>query len=339
MERGDSGVLPKQRSLPVSDPENEPSAATPAQSLVDIAIECIVVDPHDGRRALNEAVVAGLVQSIASVGLLEPILVTPIGGSQQVALVAGLHRLEACKRLNHERIKATRLEGIAGMAREEIEIAENLIRAELSPAERASHYKRLKEIYETKHPETRKGAQGGGRAGKGTRRRTGSAKSSFSAATAGKTGRSKRSIEREVRRADQLGDELQRIRGTSLDSPAEIDALIALPADKRADLIARAQKGDKVSAASLVEARLTADRYLLNGQAPVESTPRIASDPQPPPAHVEPLPLAKMASALVDVFAVILQEKAAGMTEAQVKSIFDRVLARWRKRDSYKDRE
>jgi len=115
------------------------------------------------------------------------------------------------------------------LIREEIEIAENLIRAELSSAERASHLRRLKEIYEAKFQETRKGAQGGSRAGKGTRRRAGSAKSSFSAMTAAKIGRSRRCVEREVRRADQLGDDLERIKGTPLDSPTEMDALIVLP--------------------------------------------------------------------------------------------------------------
>jgi hypothetical protein len=247
-----------------ADPGNtatppSPSAAVPAQSFEEIAIDDIVIDPHRGRK-LNEAVVADLMRSIARNGLLEPILVTPIGDSEKVDLVAGRHRLEACKQLKHERINAVRLEGIEELRREEIEIAENLVRAELSPAERGLHLLRLKEIYETMHPETRKGAQGGGRGGKGTRRRTGSAKLSFSASIASKTGRSKRSTERDVRRAKLLGEDVERIKGTALDSRTEMDALATLSQEDRAPLIERAQKGERVSAAALVAVRRTAGR-------------------------------------------------------------------------------
>jgi hypothetical protein len=44
----------------------------------------------------------------------------------------------------------------------EIEIDENLIRADLSPAERALHIDARKALYEKLHPETKKGATGSG---------------------------------------------------------------------------------------------------------------------------------------------------------------------------------
>jgi uncharacterized ParB-like nuclease family protein len=253
--------------MPTADPKaSRPIAAVPDHSIEDIPIDRIVVDPS--RRALNPDVVADLVASIASVGLLEPIIVTPMADSQQFRLVAGRHRYEACKKLGHERIKSVRLDNIDEATSEEVEIVENLIRAELSPAERASHLLRLKQIYEARHPETRKGAQGGGRDGKGTRRRTGSAKLSFSKATAAKTGRSERSVEREVRRAKQLGEEdIRRVKGTSLDSPTEMDALIALLPEERARLIERAEKGEKVSAAARAAVIEKANKAALTSTA------------------------------------------------------------------------
>jgi hypothetical protein len=43
------------------------------------------------------------------------------------------------------------------------EIDENLVRADLSPAERAAHHAERKRLYEREHPETRNGATGRGR--------------------------------------------------------------------------------------------------------------------------------------------------------------------------------
>jgi hypothetical protein len=43
------------------------------------------------------------------------------------------------------------------------EIDENLIHIDLTPAERAMHITRRKELYEKLHPETQKGATGKGR--------------------------------------------------------------------------------------------------------------------------------------------------------------------------------
>jgi len=87
--------------MPLPDLENIKQSA-PAQSIEEVAIVRVAVDRH-GRRKLNEAVVADLMQSVASVGLLEPIIVTPIADTQELALVAGLHRLEACPTMTTSR--------------------------------------------------------------------------------------------------------------------------------------------------------------------------------------------------------------------------------------------
>jgi len=66
-------------------------------------------------RELDERVVAGLVDSIREFGLLSPVVVT--GDSESASLVAGAHRLEACKRLGHKMIPAI---NIAGMVDDEL---------------------------------------------------------------------------------------------------------------------------------------------------------------------------------------------------------------------------
>jgi hypothetical protein len=74
----------------------------------------------------------------------------------------------------------------------------------------------------------------------------------FAASTASLTGESVRSIQRHLARAEALGDDLDRIFGTSLDKGVELDALIKLPEQARKDLIERAQSGEKISAVKIL---------------------------------------------------------------------------------------
>jgi hypothetical protein len=63
-------------------------------------------------------------------------------------LVGGWHRLEAVRKLGHDSIEAKVLDGVDADAALLAEIDENLIRAELSPAERKLHIARRKELYD-----------------------------------------------------------------------------------------------------------------------------------------------------------------------------------------------
>ena len=70
----------------------------------------------------------------------------------------------------------------------------------------------------------------------------------FAASTAAASGESKRAINQHLARAEALGDDLERIAGTSLDKGVELDALKAMPEPERKELIDRAAAGEKVSA-------------------------------------------------------------------------------------------
>lgn len=56
---------------------------------------------NDGRRKIDEENVMSLMNSIREVGLLNPITIT-----QSHILIAGAHRLEACKRLGWRTLSA-----------------------------------------------------------------------------------------------------------------------------------------------------------------------------------------------------------------------------------------
>jgi len=205
--------------------------------------------PTDRPRELHQDVIDELAHSITQRGLLQPIVVRAngeIGDGNGYRLIAGRHRLEAVKKLGWSRIEARILKADLDETEAELaEIDENLIRADLSPAERAIHVNRRKELYEQLHPETKDGGSGRGRP---KVRQNGEAKERFTKTTAEKTSKSERSIQRDAERGKKGRDWLAKIVGTSLDAGAEIDALIDLPTDVRDQLITRAVKGAKVSA-------------------------------------------------------------------------------------------
>jgi uncharacterized ParB-like nuclease family protein len=97
-------------------------------------VEDIIV--AEGRREVNGAAVNKLAASIKEIGLKHPITVRERDGKYY--LVAGLHRLEAFKKLGKQHIPAT----ISKMSKVDArlwEIAENLHRADLTKLERDEH--------------------------------------------------------------------------------------------------------------------------------------------------------------------------------------------------------
>ena len=206
----------------------------------NIGLGGINVNP-ERLRALRDDTVKSLMESMSVNGLLQPIVLRP-RGTAGYWLVAGRHRFEAARRLKWESITASIHEGMDADHAELAEIDENLIRADLSPSERALHTDARKTLYEKMHPETKHGAVG--RGGKKSPQN----EESFTKDTAKKTGKSRQSIEREAKRGKEGREWLRDVTDTSLDKGDEIDALVDLPDDDRARLIERAKAGEKVSA-------------------------------------------------------------------------------------------
>lgn len=105
----------------------------------------------DNRREINDIKVGDLMKSIAEIGLLNPITVT-----KKHRLIAGAHRLAACKKLGWQEIECNVME-LDGLKAELAEIDENLVRHSLSHIEEGEQLLRKKEIYEQLYPETKKG--------------------------------------------------------------------------------------------------------------------------------------------------------------------------------------
>jgi len=130
-----------------------------------------------------------------------------------------------------------------------MEIDENLVRADLSPAERAAHHEERKRAWEREHPETRNvNVRGGPGPGNKTAEEfsTVSAKP-YAEDAAEKLGVTSRTVRSEIARAKAIPNVI-RVAGTSLDKPEELNALARLPEQHCESLIARATTGEKVSA-------------------------------------------------------------------------------------------
>ena len=194
-------------------------------------------------RDIVQANVDMLRSSIEQVGLIQPIRVRPAGvivrglGEQGFQIVAGHHRVAAARALGWTEIDAI-VDTAEHLQAELMEIDENLCRAELTASQRAQAIRRRKQIWEALHPET----------GRNPPTLGGRGNTSFAAETEAVSGESKRRINEHLARAEAIGDDLERVTGTSLDKGVELDALAKLPEPERKELIDRAEAGEQVSA-------------------------------------------------------------------------------------------
>jgi ParB family chromosome partitioning protein len=120
-----------------------PSASQESQTngdVYELAIDMISPNPDQPRTDLNEESLLELSDSIKKVGLLQPILVRPMGEIYQI--IAGERRWRACRQAGLERVPvrvrtSTEIESL------EMALIENLQRKDLNPIEEARGYRRL----------------------------------------------------------------------------------------------------------------------------------------------------------------------------------------------------
>jgi hypothetical protein len=162
------------------------------------------------RRAVDNAAVERLAESIESQGLLQP-----IGARTDGTLVWGNHRYRAFQRLGREKIPCVVCD-MNDLDAELAEIDENLMHSQLSSVEATIQVARRKELYEARHPEARHGGDHTSYSTRGASPQTGDLLQrppSFVADTAAKTGRKRGTIERDVRIGRAFSaDELQKLK-------------------------------------------------------------------------------------------------------------------------------
>lgn len=105
-----------------------------------VAVEKIVPNPRNPRENFNDEKIDELAESIDEKGLLQAVLVRPVGDGFE--LVHGERRLRAVESLNHDTIKAEVRDLDDGEALE-VAITENLQREDVTPIAEARAYQQL----------------------------------------------------------------------------------------------------------------------------------------------------------------------------------------------------
>ena len=125
------------RGLGVLIPEPDPGRK-PAET--DIDIDRIAPNPDQPRLKINEERLEQLAASIRAKGVLQPVLVRPLGARFQ--LVAGERRLLAAQRAGLLKVPAV-VRDVADGDLLEFALIENLLREDLTPIEEAQAYQNL----------------------------------------------------------------------------------------------------------------------------------------------------------------------------------------------------
>lgn len=112
-----------------------------SESLMEVPVEQIDVNPRQPRKAFDEASIDELARSLKSAGMLQPVVVRRAPGGRW-QLIAGERRWRAAQRAGLERIpvvvrQATDAESL------ELALVENLLREDLNPMEEAEAYHRI----------------------------------------------------------------------------------------------------------------------------------------------------------------------------------------------------
>ncbi len=197
-------------------------------------------------RSLDQAKVDSLAESMEAIGLQQPISIY-VEGDEPV-LVAGRHRLAAAIKLNWGEIDCVFVT-LDDLDRQLWEIDENLIRADLTDLERATHtakradiMRQRAELMDNLATNSKRGPKSQGQ-------------KEFVENTAKKTGKSEKSVRRDKARGEKITPEvrqtLEDARAEDPDSPlggvpnkgVELDALASLQPEEQEQAVERVESG------------------------------------------------------------------------------------------------
>jgi len=121
---------------------------TDAPVLAELPIDSIVPNPHQPRVHFDEESLSDLTASIREIGVLQPVLVRPVGDHYE--LLAGERRWRAARRAGLATVPAV-VRATDDLGSVERALIENLHRQDLTPLEEAAAYQQLIEDFSLTH--------------------------------------------------------------------------------------------------------------------------------------------------------------------------------------------
>lgn len=117
------------------------AVATGTDTLTEVPVDQIEVNPRQPRKAMDPAALEELASSVRAAGVIQPVLVRPMpGGGWQ--LIAGERRWRAARIAGLDRIPAIVRE-VTDAESLELALVENLLREDLNPMEEAEAYQQI----------------------------------------------------------------------------------------------------------------------------------------------------------------------------------------------------
>lgn len=133
-------ALGKGLSALIREPEAPPPPPVSVGSPREVDIDLIDPSPYQPRTRFRDQALEELAQSIRSTGVIQPVVLRPLGNRYQ--LIAGERRWRAAQRAGLHRVPAVVREATDEQALE-MTLVENLQREDLNPLEQASAFERL----------------------------------------------------------------------------------------------------------------------------------------------------------------------------------------------------
>jgi ParB family transcriptional regulator, chromosome partitioning protein len=145
---------------PIKMPDTAATVTPPGIRPAELPLDAIAPNPHQPRRAFDDAGLAQLAASMRSNGVIQPIVVRPSTGSGQAApegsghdagqvsgavtyeLIAGERRYRAAKLAGLETIPAI-VRDVDSFTQAQMALVENIQREDLNPLDRAQGYRAL----------------------------------------------------------------------------------------------------------------------------------------------------------------------------------------------------
>ncbi len=132
-------------------PRATPGGPVAGAHFAELPIEAISPNPRQPRQVFDPDEMAELVHSVREIGLLQPVVVRPVGGGRY-ELIMGERRWRACREAGLELIPSiVRDAGDDALLRDAL--LENLHRSQLNPLEEAAAYDQLLQDFGCTHEE------------------------------------------------------------------------------------------------------------------------------------------------------------------------------------------